>query len=437
MSFDLPETIRPRMLTYAGTLSNDNGDPIRGALSRPVQSPRLSELARGKKSAVILISDGSRLSPSYRLLPPLLEELAEGGVPDSAVTVIVALGMHRVHTEEELIQLTGAEVYYRVKVINHSALEEDCVFLGTTSRGTPVILNRHVVRAELLIVTGNIEPHRLAGMSGGIKAVIPGCASRACIEANHALSRTGQAIPGAVDNPVHEDLEEAQVFVRVDFLLNVVVNHEREVLAAAAGRPIPAHRSLLETAMKTFMVDADGEPYDWTIVSAGGAPKDMQLYQAVKTLQNAAAFTKPGGSILLAAECREHYGNGIMQFWAETVGDKHKIMSALDKRFVLGAHKLQHVYKITDSHRVWLYSAMPGNLLQLLGFQPAAPEGRFQDIVNLILNDFTRRGIRPRTAILPFGSLTFRTEGEGSGAPASKNSEITPVAGDLLPIGLP
>jgi lactate racemase len=410
VSFTLPENIEPHVISYAEAPSGDNADLIRQALACPVQSPRLSELAKEKRNAVILISDGSRLCPSHLLLPALLDELNESGIMDRDITVVVALGMHRIHTKDELIGLTGADVYSRVKVLNHSALEEDCVYLGDTSKGTPVIINRRVVQAELLIAVGNIEPHRLVGMSGGIKAVIPGCASRKCIEANHSLSQTYKAVPGFVDNPVHEDLEEAQAFVPVHFLLNVIVNHRREIIAAAAGRPVPAHRSLLAQAKNTFLVKTPLELFDFTIVSAGGAPKDMQLYQAVKTMQNAAAFTKKGGFILLIAECSEHYGNGIMQLWAETIGNKDTIMKALEKRFVLGAHKLQPLFRITREHKVWMHSAMPGALLELLGFQPAAASGCLQDTINSVLGQFNEQGVQPQTAILPHGALTFSDE---------------------------
>lgn len=426
VSFVLPGSIQPDILSYAESSAVDP-DLIRKALSRPIHSSRLSELAQGKKNAVILISDGTRLCPSYLLLPHLLDELNQGGIPDSAITVIVALGMHRVHTLSELIKLVGEDTWKRVTVRNHSALEQDCVELGRTSRGTPVIINRHVVEADLRIVTGNIEPHRLAGMSGGIKAVIPGCASKRCIESNHALSRLAKAIPGDIQNPVREDMEEAQRYLPVHFLLNVVVNHKREVIAAAAGDPVEAHRSLFDYARSSFLIDPPQEPYDLIIASAGGAPKDLQLYQAVKTLQNAAALLKPDGAILLAAECKEHYGNGIMQLWVETIGDRGRILRALEQQFILGAHKLQHLLGIVDKHPVWLYSAIPAAILDLLGFQPG--EETFQATLDHIIARMTVYERLPRTAIMPYGALTFAKEPSESVADAleTKLLELSPM----------
>ncbi len=378
---------------------------------------------------MILISDGTRLSPSHLFLPLLLDELNAGGIPDERIRVVVALGMHRKHTPEELERLAGPSVCSRVPVLNHSVLEDHCVYLGDTSKGTPVTINRHVVEADLRIATGNIEPHRLVGMSGGIKAVIPGCASRRCIEANHSLSRTHKAVPGSLDNAVHDDLEEAQRFVPIHFLLNVIVNHSRDVIAAAAGSPIPAHRSLLEQAAGIFLVKPKSAPYDFTIVSAGGAPKDLQLYQAVKSLQNAASVTKPGGAILLLAECREHYGNGIMQLWSENACDRDSVLRALEEQFVLGAHKLEHLYRITGSHRVWLHSAMPGSLLQLMGFQTGG--SCLQETVDRILTELHQENRVLRTVVMPYGALTFPRTPESSPKPAEAEERMSLIQASL------
>lgn len=408
ITFTCPPDCRPDILTYAPPDSEGDIRLLERALENPIGTPRLSNLAQGRSNAVILISDGSRLAPSYKYLPLLLKELNEGGIADKDIRIVVALGMHRVHTPDELRELTGTEFYNRVQVMNHSALEEDCVYLGDTSRGTPVCINRHVVEANLRIATGNLEPHRLVGMSGGVKALIPGCASHRCIEANHSLSKTYKATPGLIDNPLHEDLVEAQSFAPLHFLLNAVVNSEREILAAAAGDPIKAHQSLLERARSVFTVSPPEEPYDLVIASAGGAPKDQQLYQAVKALQNAVAFTKSGGCILLAAECGEHYGNGLMHYWMETIGDRQRILSLLDKKFVLGPHKFEHLFPIVDKHSVWLHSAIPEPLLDLLGFQKAA--AGFQQTLEHIMATFKRKGQAPRIAILPYCSLTFSVD---------------------------
>jgi nickel-dependent lactate racemase len=402
----IPLTISPSLpfdtITYR--LSDETADQvvsverIRSALAQPMETPPLHQLARGKRSAVIVVSDGTRLCPSELLLPELLKELHEGGIPDEAVDIIIALGMHRKHTEEELRRLVGTDIFDRVRVHNHSAAGEDCIRVGVTSAGTPIEINRLAVQADLRILTGNIEPHALVGISGGVKALVPGIASHSCIEHNHSLSLQYQASLGRPDNPIHRDLEEALRFISVDFILNVVVNHVRHVLSAAAGHVITAHRAGVETAMSHFVVPVD-KTYDIVIVSPGGHPKDIQLYQAIKALRNASAVTKPGGAIFLVAECPEMFGNGIFQFWVETKKDRERMVAALKQQFVLGAHKVLHLDEVLSKHRVHLHSALPQSLVVLLGFLPSLDA---QTTVDELCNQDDRA-----IAIMPHGALTF------------------------------
>ncbi|CAG7648803.1 Lactate racemase [Paenibacillus solanacearum] len=375
---------------------------IRHALEVPIGSSPLRELAAGKTSAVILVSDGTRLCPTPLLLGPLLEELNAAGIADHAIDIVVALGLHRKHTAEELERLVGAEAYRRIRVHNHSPLDEDCVHVGTTSFGTPVEINRLVAEASLRIATGNIEPHALVGVSGGVKAMIPGVASHRCIEANHGLSLQVKAVPGDPDNAIHHDLEQSLAFVPVHFLLNVIVDHDRHVLHAVAGHIIDAHRAGVSEAAKLFVVPIK-KRYDVVVVSAGGAPKDRQLYQSLKALRNAASIAKPGGTLILVAECPEMLGNGIFQFWIDTITDRDRMVAMLKQSFVVGAHKILHMDEILRSHKVYLHSSMPEHVTELLGFVPAP------DVEAVIASE-----LRPpdaTIAVMPFGALTYPTSG--------------------------
>lgn len=401
VSFSLPVQRSADTIIYPGA----NTSPIDGmavleaALAAPVGSPPLAELARGKRSAVLLISDGSRLAPSRMFLPLLLRELAAGGLTDDRVTIVVALGMHRKHTEDELVRLVGADVYRRVRVVNHSAQPEDCVAVGTTQRGTPVEINRLVHDAELRVATGNIEPHALVGVSGGVKALVPGVASRTTIERNHALSQSYKAQPGDPDNPIHRDLEDAQRLVPIHFLFNVIVNHKQEPLAAVAGEVAEAHRSGVEQARRLFLVPA--EPlYDLVVVSPGGYPKDMQLYQSVKTLRNAAAFAKPGGTLVMAARCEEGFGSGTLQYWVETMPDREAIKRKLQEQFVLGAHKMEHIDQLLQNYRIYLLSDMSRPQVELTGFTPVDD---LQDTLDRLV-----AGAAPlEIAVMPYGGMTY------------------------------
>jgi nickel-dependent lactate racemase len=396
VTIDCPNT--PAIIDYESTAETSPDRIILEALSHPVAGKPLHELAAGFKRAVILISDGTRLCPSRLFLPALLGALNQGGIPDDRIRIVVALGLHRKHTDTELQQLVGDETFRRVSVINHSALSEDCVALGTTSQGTPIEINRLVVEADLLIATGNIEPHRLVGVSGGVKALIPGTASKRCIEANHALSQRYKAALGDPDNPIHRDLEEVLDFVPIHFLFNVIANHRQELLEAYSGELIPAHRRGLEAARKRFFVPVSKQ-YDILLASTGGFPKDLQLYQAIKTLQNASAFTKPGGSIVLLARCEELFGNGIFQYWVETIRDRATIQRKLNEQFVMGAHKIAHIDQIVSKHTVYLYSDMPDPLVELAGFIPV------RDLAQLVAGVIHNENCE--VALMPHGALTF------------------------------
>ncbi|ALS24403.1 MULTISPECIES: nickel-dependent lactate racemase [Paenibacillus] len=402
VSFEIPPACSYETITYMQEQPCAGRDRslhlIREALKAPIDSPGLRELAAGYSRAVILVSDGTRLCPTPLLLEPLLEELRSAGIQDDGIDIIVALGVHRKHTEEELRELVGEAVYQRIRVYNHSALPEDCVHVGTTSHGTPVEINRRVVEAPLRIATGNIEPHALVGVSGGVKALIPGVASQSCIEHNHGLSLQYRAAIGDPDNPIHRDLEEAHAFVPIHFLLNVIVDMDRHVLDAVAGNVHSAHRTGAALASARFLHPVR-KRYDLVIVSPGGDPKDRQLYQAVKALRNAAAFTKPGGPILMAAELSEGLGNGMFQYWVETISDRPRMTAKLKQHFVLGAHKILHVDEVLNSHPVYLHSSLPRHMTELLGFHPA-------DHLETVLKDLSKTSPL-ELAVMPFGSLTF------------------------------
>lgn len=397
--FSLPHGLSEDWIQYdSNTAADDPKRLINEALAAPIGSPALSELAVNRSKAVILISDRTRLCPSYLFLPELIEQLNSGGLADENITIIVALGMHRKHTEAELKELVGETVFGRVAVFNHSALSEDCIYVGVTSSGTPVEINRHVVEADLRIATGNIRPHRLVGASGGVKALVPGVASHACIEHNHALSQKIKVNPGESGNAVHDDLVEAAAFVPIHFLFNLIVNHRRELFGAVAGHIGEAHRKGIAFANDLFLPEID-TLYDVVIASAGGFPDDTQLYQIIKTLQNAASIAKPGGSIVLAARCEEMYGNGLFQYWVETIGDRALMVRMLQERFVLGPHKIEHIDEILKKNDVYLYSELPPSVVDLVGFRPV------KDLSETIRILTGRDG--QRVAIMPYGALTF------------------------------
>ncbi|AFC27150.1 hypothetical protein PM3016_169 [Paenibacillus mucilaginosus 3016] len=402
VTLDIPPSLSWDSLSYPASLMEASPrlslERIRQALASPLGSPVLRDIAQGHERAIILISDGTRPCPNRLMLPLLLQELNDAGITDEQVDIVVALGAHRRHTPKELVELAGEEIAARVRIHNHSSDSEDCRYVGTTKLGTPVEINRLVADATLRIATGSIQPHALAGVSGGAKALVPGVASWRTIEHNHGLSLKYPGQAGEADTPLYADMVEAQSFTPLHFVLNVLLNHDNEVLEALAGDLLETHHRGAQLAAQYFLLPAH-PLYDSIVVSAGGAPRDLQLYQALKPLRNAAAFTRPGGKVLLVAECREMLGSGVLQDWLETMTDLQRSTAALKQHFVLGAHKLLHVEEVLKRVEVHLYSSLAPHWVDLLGFSPV------HDPSEWILSVTQQRNVS--LAIIPFGSLTF------------------------------
>lgn len=326
-----------------------------GALRNPIGTPRLGELVRPHQKIVIITSDMTRPCPNHKLLPPLLKELEEAGVSLDQVSVVIALGLHRPMTEAELRQSVGSEVYDKVRVINHDV--NDVVYVGTTKRGTTVEVFRPVVEADFRICLGNVEFHYFAGYSGGAKAMIPGTASAKTVTENHSHMVKDAATAALLDgNPVREDLEEAAAMVGIDFILNVIVDEHQRIVDAAAGHVIQAHRELCKRLSEEGLVELSAE-VDLALVSAGGDPKDINLYQAQKALDNCAGVVRPGGVIILLAECREGYGSAVFEEWMTAAKTPQDLLQDLQREFVLGGHKAAAISKVALNAEIILVTS--------------------------------------------------------------------------------
>ena len=215
---------------------------LKEALENPVGSSPLRELARPGDKVAIITSDLTRPCPSARLLPPVMTALSAAGIPDEDILIVLGLGLHRPMTESEIDRALSPEINQRYHVLNHDS--NDTVHLGVTARGTPVEIFRPVVEADVRICLGNLEFHWFAGYSGGAKAIMPGCASRATVTANHAMLVQAEAATGVLEgNPLRADLEEGVAMLGAVFILNVVLDPEHHILGAVAGDMIAAHRA--------------------------------------------------------------------------------------------------------------------------------------------------------------------------------------------------
>ena len=368
---------------------------VRQALGRPLGTPALRALVRPGQQVAIVVSDGTRPCPTDRLLPPVLEELAAAGVSDADVTVVVALGLHRAQTPAELAALVGPEVHARVRVVNHDV--EDVVRLGVTARGTPVELFRPLVEADVRICLGNLEFHYFAGFSGGAKAVLPGCASAATIAANHGLmTRPGAETGRLVGNPVREDLEEGAAMLGIDFMLNVVVDDRHRMVAAFAGHVREAHRKGCERVVERGAVPIV-RCADIVLVSAGGYPLDVNMYQAQKALDNAVHAVREGGVIVWVAECREGLGGDAFASWLQEADSADGILARIEREFVLGGHKAAAIAAVLKKARVHLVSSLPAEALGRVGLVP------FDDLGQAVAAAHEVVGPEARIWALPYG----------------------------------
>ena len=367
---------------------------VRDALARPVGTPPLRDLVQPGQQVAIIVSDMTRPCPTDRLLPPVLEELAVASVPDD-VTVVVALGLHRAQTEAELAALVGPAVYERVRVVNHNP--QDVVRLGVTSRGTPVELFRPLVEADVRICLGNLEFHYFAGFSGGAKAVLPGCASPSAIAANHGLMARPGAETGRLEgNPVREDLEEGAAMLGIDFILNAIVDDRHRIVAAFAGHVREAHRKGCERVAERGAVPI-AQCADIVLVSAGGYPLDVNMYQAQKALDNAVHAVREGGVIVWVAECREGLGSATFASWLQEADSADGILARIEREFVLGGHKAAAIAAVLKKARVHLVSSLPAEAIGRIGLVS------FDDLGQAMAAAHEVVGSEARIWALPYG----------------------------------
>jgi nickel-dependent lactate racemase len=393
---NLMEVFYPRQVGEGEGLP-DEAQVVRQALAHPIGTPRLRDLAHLGDKVVIVTSDLTRPCPSDRLIPYVLEELAAAGIPEQDITIVLALGLHRPMSEVEIDQTVSPAIRRRFRVLNHDI--NDTVHLGQTSSGTPVEFYRPLVEADVRICLGNLEFHWFAGYSGGAKAILPGCASRAAVTANHAMLVSPEAAAGRIeDNPLRRDLEEAVAMLGVDFILNVVVDGQHRILGAVAGEVTAAHRAGCEMVAARGKVKATKA--DIVLASAGGFPKDINLYQAHKGLEAASCFVRDGGVLILAAECREGIGNAVFESWVLAASSPRDNLERIRNEFVFGGHKAAAIAAVEQRASIYMVSAMPDELVRRMWISP------YRDPQAALEAALARLGPQSRVLVLPqAGSL--------------------------------
>ena len=285
---------------------SDEQSAIQDALRAPIGSPPLRDRVGPGDTVAVIFSDLTRPMPNDRVLPPLLQALTDAGVPDEQVVLLNALGTHRPQTESELASMLGAEVTDRFRVVQHDAWDAaNLVGVARNRAGRMVRVNRAYIEASVRILTGFVEPHFFAGFSGGPKAVLPGVADVDAILDNHGaamLRHPGATWATTEGNPLWEEIRDVVQATQPTFLLNVALNRDRAITGVFAGAVGPAHRAAVAFVRERAMQPVDGL-FDIVIASNSGYPLDLNLYQAVKGMSAAAQIVKPGGDIIIAAEC--------------------------------------------------------------------------------------------------------------------------------------
>jgi nickel-dependent lactate racemase len=347
---------------------------IKKALENPIKSKRLSEIVNPNSRIAIIVSDVTRPTPTAKILPPLLEELYLGGAKNENITIVFALGLHRLQTEEECRQLIGKEIFEKIRCIQHD--RERCRRAGETSFGTPVEVFEEVLDSDIIISTGTLEFHYYAGYGGGGKAILPGVSSEKAIISFHSFySRLfeGSPLSGRADSPARKNIEEAARITGLDFTLNVVIDSKKEIVAAVAGDFVEAHRKGAEYVDAMYKVPV--EPADAVVVSCGGYPKDINLYQATKSLEHAIPAVKKGGSIVLVAECAEGIGNQVYERWNSECRTPCEAVEKFRECFEFGGHKAAIVGKAAKDFKLYIVSRLPEDESKKAFFKPVKSIG--------------------------------------------------------------
>lgn len=359
-------------------LLEDVKSAVLDAIEHPIGTPPLSKIVKPGDTVTFICNDPTRVANSFDFMPVLVNEMNRLGVPDENMQIVFSLGTHRLMTEEEMKEGVGEEVASRLKMYNSDCnIPEDFEYFGTTSRFTPVLINKRICHSDHVILTGTIVHHYFSGYGGGRKAVLPGCAAMETVRHNHSFMMDPRAGLGKAEgNPVYDDqLEGTALWAkgRSVFLFNAVLDAEHRFLKMFAGDYVKAHIEACKFVDATYGVPIDKEA-DVVIVSCGGYPKDINVYQMQKTMDNASLAVREGGVVVLLAECEEGSGSKVLEETCKRLGSPEAIEEELRKRFVIGANKAYAVTRLMKKAKFILVTALDKQLAKDMLFTAAVDE---------------------------------------------------------------
>ncbi len=369
------------------------------ALNHPIGTPKLRDIVKPGEKIAIVTSDITRPMPTHAVMPALLDELYMAGVKSQDITLVFALGNHRPHTRAEMEKLAGPRTFAEITCVDGDP--NDCVHLGRTAHGTPVDIARVVAQADRRICLGNIEYHYFAGYSGGAKAIMPGVSTREAIQCNHSMMVRPEACAGNLEgNPVRQDIEEAVALCGVDFILNVVLDEHKQIIKAVAGDVKLAHREGCAFLDGLYCKEIR-EQADIVLVSQGGAPKDLNLYQTQKALDNAKHAVKDGGIIILIGSCREGLGERVFEEWMLTSPTPESMIERIKRDFQLGGHKAAAIAMVLKKADIYLVSEMEPDFVRGIFLQPFAQTQTAYDVA------IDKLGSDATVIAMPYGGSTL------------------------------
>ena len=397
---------------FVGVLAPAEPDPladpaavVESGLIAPLGAASLAEMAQGRTSACVVISDITRPVPNTLLLPPILRTIEAAGVPREQILILVATGIHRPTTKEEVVRLVGPEIASVYRVVDHfSKVREDMMEVGQIHGEVPALVNRRYVEADLQILTGFIEPHMWAGYSGGRKSILPGLCSIDTLQFMHGPEMVAhpKTTYGTLDgNPFHEAGLEVMAQAGADFVVNVTLDTSKRVTGVFAGDPVRAHRRGCDFLAEHCVRELDA-PLDFIVTTNAGAPLDCNLYQTVKGITGAAPAVKVGGDILIASQCLEGAGSPEYREILELVDSPKAFLDRVMAKefFIPDQWCAQETYQVLVDRRVWIYTeGFTAEELERYHFRPVA------DVATGVRELLARHGSEARWAVVPDGPM--------------------------------
>ncbi len=375
------------------------------AVRNPIGLPSIEEIVKPGDTVAFICNDPTRVANSFVFMPVLVDEMNRLGVPDENMRIVFALGTHRPMTPEEMAEAVSEDICKRIVAFNSiSTNADDFEYFGDTSFGTPVWINKKLCNVDHIIMTGTIVHHYFSGYGGGRKAILPGCAAMETVRRNHSHMLHPKAALGVMEgNPCYDDqMEGVALFAkgRSLFLFNAILNAKHEFLRIFAGDYVKAHKEACKFVDRVYGC-AIPEEADLVIASCGGYPKDINVYQMQKTMDNAMCAVREGGVVILLAECEEGSGSTKLEETFKRLKTPEAIRKELEDNFQIGANKAFAITRPIGKARFILVTELDRDMAKTMHF--AAAVDTVEEALEIAR---TYVGEHPKTILMPEGSLT-------------------------------